>query len=143
VALVGDRERERAAASLQDHFVEGRISIEEFGTRIERVLRARSRSDLRAPLHDLPIHWQASHEFIAAGAGALHKGARLIAFLVIAAMWAICSLALAIPFTVALFAIGRSTAVAVVFAALWGVMTFALWRPWFRSRRSPARPARG
>jgi DUF1707 SHOCT-like domain len=143
VALVGDRERELAAASLQDHFVKGRISLEELGTRIDLAFHARSRSDLRAALRDLPTQWHKSNELIAAGAGVLRKGARLLAFFVTATVWAICSVALAIPFAVTLLALGPSAVVAIVFAALWGVMTFTLWRPWFRSRRSPAHPPGG
>ena len=143
VALVGDRERELAAASLQDHFAKGRLSLEDFGTRIDLALHARSRSDLRAALRDLPTQWRKSNELIAAGAGAFRKGARLLVFFVTATVWAICSFALAIPFAVTLLALGPSAVVAIVFAAFWGAMTFALWRPWFRSRRSPARSPAG
>jgi hypothetical protein len=139
---VGDRERERAAASLQDHFVKGRLSLEELGTRIEQAFGARTRSDVRAALRGLPAQWQRSEELLAAGAGLVHKGARLLAFFATATAWAVCSFALAIPFAVMLIALGPSTVLATVFVALWGVMSVALWRPWFRSRRSSTRPAR-
>jgi hypothetical protein len=143
VARVGDRERERAAASLQDHFVEGRLSLEELGTRIEQAFDARTRSDVRAALGGLPAQWQRGNELLAAGAGMAHKGVRLVAFFATAAAWAICSFTLAIPFAVLVIALGPSTVLATVFVALWGVVSVALWRPWFRSRRSPTRPARG
>ena len=141
MALVGDRERERAAASLRDHYVRGRLSVEELGSRIDLVLHARSRSELRAALRDLPRQWP--NDLVATGAGAIHKGALVLAFFATATVWAICSFALAIPFAVTLLALGPSVVVAMVFAALWGVMTFALWRPWFRFRHSPTHPARG
>ena len=143
VALVGDRERDRAAASLQDHFAKGRISLEDLATRIEVVLQARTRSDLSAALHGLPAQWQRGNEILAAGVSAVHRGARLLAFFATAAAWAVCSFALTIPFAVMLLAVGPSVLLAAVFVALWGAMTIALWRPWFRSRRPPTRPARG
>jgi Domain of unknown function (DUF1707) len=143
VALVGDRERENAAACLQHHFVRGRISLEELGTRIELALHARTRSDLRVALRGLPAQWHRSNELLTAGAGVVHKCVRLLAFFARATAWAICSFALATPFVVTLLALGPSVIVATVFFALWGMMSFILWRPWFRSRRSPTRPARG
>ena len=136
MALVGDRDRDRAAASLQDHFIKGRISLEEFGTRTELALRAHSLSDLRVALRDLPTEWHRRSELFAAGSRAFQKGALLLAFVATATVWAICSFALAVPFALTLLAVGPSTALAVVFAAVWGVMTLALWRPWFRSWRS-------
>jgi hypothetical protein len=140
---VGDHERDRAAASIQDHFVKGRLSLDDLGTRIDLALHARTRSELRAALHGLPAQWQRSNELLAAGASVVHRGARLLAFFATAAAWAVCSFALTIPFAVMLLAVGPSAALAAVFVALWGAMSFALWRPWFRSRRPPTRPARG
>ena len=142
VARVGDRERERAAASLQDHFVKGRLSLEELGTRIELALDARTRSDVRASLRDLPAQWQRSNEIVAAGASMIQRGARILVFFATVAAWAICSAALAVPFTVLAVALGPSTLLAAVFVALWGLMSVLLWRPWFRLRRSAGRPAR-
>jgi len=52
-----------------------------------------------------------------------------------ATVWALCSFALVVPFAVVLLALRPSAAVALAFAVLWGVMTLALWRPWFRLRR--------
>ena len=134
MGLVGDRERERAAASLKDHFAKGRISIEELGKRVELALDARSRSDLRAALSGLS-DWRETNELVASGVGAVRKAARPLVFFATATVWALCSFALVIPFAVVLLALGRSAAVALAFAVLWGVMTLALWRPWFRLRR--------
>jgi len=86
---------------------------------------------LRAALHGLPAQWQRSNELLAAGASVIHRGARLLAFFATAAAWAVCSFALTIPFAVMLLAVGPSAALAAVFVALWGAMSFALWRPWF------------
>ena len=53
--LAGDSERERAAAALREHYVRGRLTLDELAGRTERVLAARSRADLRRALSGLPI----------------------------------------------------------------------------------------
>lgn len=53
--LAGDNERERAAAVLREHYVRGRLTLDELSSRTERVLAARSRSELRAALTGLPL----------------------------------------------------------------------------------------
>lgn len=52
---VGNPERERAIAHLNDAFSTGYLDIAEFEERSERVYSARTRSDLRAVLENLPI----------------------------------------------------------------------------------------
>src|SRR6188472_3314116 len=51
---VGDRERERSAQALRRHYVEGRLDETELSERLERVLQARSRRELRIALRQLP-----------------------------------------------------------------------------------------
>ena len=41
--LAGERDRDRAVALLREHFAEGRLTLEQLGRRVERVLHARSR----------------------------------------------------------------------------------------------------
>src|SRR6476469_2738701 len=53
--FAGDNERERAAALLREHYVRGRLTVDERSSRTERVLAARSRADLRAALIGLPM----------------------------------------------------------------------------------------
>src|ERR1700751_5982557 len=52
--LVGDREREHAALELRRHYSEGRLTLDELAQRLETALRARSGTQLRAALNDLP-----------------------------------------------------------------------------------------
>ena len=59
--LAGDGERERAAASLREHFVRGRLTLEELSERTEVALRARSREELRRSLDGLPGEKGAQH----------------------------------------------------------------------------------
>jgi hypothetical protein len=49
-----DAERQAAAARLKQASVEGRITLEEFGERVGRVLAARTRAELDDLTHDLP-----------------------------------------------------------------------------------------
>ena len=49
-----DAERDWFAAVLQRHFVDGRLSKDEFGVRIDVALHARSLSELYGLIDDLP-----------------------------------------------------------------------------------------
>lgn len=51
---IGDAERERAVARLQDHLAAGRLSAEEFDERMGKALEARTAADLSTLFHDLP-----------------------------------------------------------------------------------------
>lgn len=51
---IGDAERERAAAELGEHFVQGRLTAEEHADRLERVWAARTRAELGPLFRDLP-----------------------------------------------------------------------------------------
>jgi hypothetical protein len=57
MALVGERERERAQAALRRHFLAGRLDDAELSERLELTLRARTRGDLRRALRSLPAAW--------------------------------------------------------------------------------------
>jgi hypothetical protein len=49
-----DEERERTAASLQHHYAAGRLEAEELEERMQLVVAARTRGELRRALADLP-----------------------------------------------------------------------------------------
>lgn len=51
---VSDAERERAAAALGDHYVQGRLSTEEHEQRVDAVWAARTRGDVDDLFRDLP-----------------------------------------------------------------------------------------
>jgi hypothetical protein len=53
---IGDAERERAAAELGEHFVQGRLTAEEHTERLDRVWSARTRAELGPLFRDLPGH---------------------------------------------------------------------------------------
>lgn len=51
---IGDRERDATAAELQEHFANGRLTLEEFNERLDAVFAARTQSDLSRITADLP-----------------------------------------------------------------------------------------
>ena len=51
---IGDADRERVTIRLRDHFAEGRLTREELDERVTAALKARTASDLRAVMADLP-----------------------------------------------------------------------------------------
>jgi hypothetical protein len=51
---VGDADRQDVIAELQRHYVEGRLSTDELGERVNQALAARTAGELAQPLADLP-----------------------------------------------------------------------------------------
>ena len=51
---IGDAERDRAIASLGDHFAAGRLTAEEFDQRMDQAFKARFNEDLEPLFADLP-----------------------------------------------------------------------------------------
>jgi hypothetical protein len=51
---IGDAERDRAVSTLGDHFAAGRLTREEFDTRVDQAMAARFDNDLRPLFVDLP-----------------------------------------------------------------------------------------
>src|SRR5271155_3348237 len=51
---IGDAEREAAAASLREHYAQGRLTLEEFNERLDAALKATMRSQLSSLTRDLP-----------------------------------------------------------------------------------------
>jgi DUF1707 SHOCT-like domain len=49
-----DADRDRAAAALREHLAAGRLTVEEFGDRLERAFAARTLGDLEELMADLP-----------------------------------------------------------------------------------------
>jgi hypothetical protein len=52
---IGDAERDRAVSELGDHFAAGRLTREEFDTRVDQAMAARFDSDLQPLFADLPL----------------------------------------------------------------------------------------
>ena len=125
VILASDGDRERAAASLREHFVRGRLTLEELSERTDLVLRARSRDDLRRACADLP---QFPHRLVA---GAVVRGAALVVF---TGAWLLFSLVLLLVFALTLLIHGATAVVLAAFLLVWLVPTYLLSRLWRRGR---------
>jgi hypothetical protein len=123
VTRASDDERERTVASLREHFVRGRLTLEELTARCELALKARSRGDLRRALADMPpLFPQAIMRGVA-------RGAVLLAF---TGAWIVFSLVLLLAFALTLLIGGISTAGVLVFLVVWLVPTYFLCRGWKR-----------
>jgi hypothetical protein len=60
MTLIGDADRDAAAAELGEHFAAGRLTLDELHDRLGQVLGARTRGQLLHVMADLPTpHWAA------------------------------------------------------------------------------------
>ena len=136
--LVGDHDREQAAAALRRHFANGRLSLTELSDRVDLTLRARSREDLNRALRDLPATWEDLPAIVQTAARRLHRGVRRTKLLfVLVRLWSKLSLGLALVCGVALVA-GAPLATALgAFLIVWALASLATWRAW---RRAASRP---
>ena len=119
--LAGDLDRERAAASLREHFVRGRLTVEELSERTELVLRARSRRELRRPLRGLPL-WDPR--------AVVESFTRALALVVFTAAWLMFSFVLVVVLGVTLIVHGATAPALVAFLLVWLVPTYLLARVW-------------
>ena len=125
--FAGDRDRERAAAALREHYVRGRLTLDELSNRTGRVLRARTREDLRGALSGLPIMLDVSF-----AARSVVRGAMLVVF---TAAYLVFSVALLLVFGLTLLIHGASASALLAFLVVWLVPTYLLTRLW--RRRTP------
>jgi Flp pilus assembly protein TadB len=131
--LAADRDREGAATALREHYVRGRLTLDELSARTERVLTARSRADLRAALAGLPP-FPGAGELASAARHAL-RGAMVVAF---TGVYLIFSLLLALVLGVTLLVHGASSTALIGFLVVWLVPTY-LWSRLFRRGRPDRR----
>ena len=128
--LAGDRDRERATAALQEHYVGGRLTLQELSDRTGRVMVARSRADIRRALSDLPL---ADPDELAARARSLvqsvARGAMLVVF---TGAYLVFSFVLLLVFAVTLLLNGSSGTALVGFLLVWLIPTYLLARLWHR-----------
>jgi hypothetical protein len=126
----GDQDRERAAASLREHYAGGRLSVEELSSRTGRVFSARSRSDIRTELAGLPLLPEA---FGVVGYGRIAqvalRGAILFA---VTAAYVVFSFTLALVLALTVVFAGASVTTLLGFLIAWLIPTYLLTRLWRR-----------
>jgi hypothetical protein len=134
MALIGDRERERAAALLRRHYLQGRLSVEELSERLAVALRARHDREVRLALTGLPpLHADRAAAVGSAVGQALRRGAFLVA---VWSLWWAASLVLLAGFVGSLLLQGLTLTSALVFPALWVAATLAARHLTRRGRRT-------
>jgi hypothetical protein len=137
MSLIGDRERERTAALLRGHYLQGRLSIEEFSERLQVALAARRASELQLALTELPPRWR---ELETIGRPALvvaRAAGRATALLALLCVWCLTTLLLMIAVALSLLLDGPSATTLIAAPGLWLLCTYLLGRA-ARGRR--ARP---
>jgi hypothetical protein len=125
--LAADSDRERATGKLREHYVRGRLTSDELAERVELVVRARSRAELRSALSSLPMFPDA-RELAAHG----RSLARLAVLVVFTGAYLMFSFALLLVLAVTLLVQGASASALVAFLLVWLVPTFLLYRLWHR-----------
>ena len=137
---VGDPERERSAQALRRHYVEGRIDETELSERLERVLQARSRRELRVALRQLPrwgdfeLPQRSDLEHLA------QRGRHAGLVAVVTVVWLMFSAMLFVGFLVWVAANGATLGGFAGFALAWIVVSVLLYRRTALSRRRLHRP---
>ena len=138
MVLAADSDRDRVEAALREHYVRGRLTLEEFTERAGRVLTARSRSELRRALSGLPVLPDVD-EIAAPIRSAARMAVRGALLVVATGAYLVFSLMLLFVLGLALVFGGASAAVLVVFLGVWLVPTVLLTRLWHgRPRRHGA-----
>ena len=121
MALAGDGDRERAVASLREHFLLGRLTLDELSARTEVALRARSLQELRRALAGLPQFT------VRAAAQSAVRGGMLVLF---TGAWLMFSLALLLVLGLTALIHGASAPELAAFLVVWLVPTYLLSRLW-------------
>ena len=129
---VGDRERERTEHALRRHYVEGRLDDTELSERLELVLQARSRRELRIALRQLPRWSDVEHLTERARHGALVA--------VVTVVWLMLSATLFVAFLLWIAGHGATLGGLVAFPIVWIVVSALLYRRTVVSRRRLHRP---
>ena len=126
--FVGDHEREQAAATLREHYVGGRLTLDEVSERIGRVLAARSQAELRGAFSGLPGFSE--------GRSIVRVAARGAALVLFTGAYLMFSMILLFVFALTLLFQGASGSMFLGFLLVWLVPTYLLTRLW---RRKEAR----
>jgi hypothetical protein len=135
----GDRERERATAALREHYVGGRLTVDELSHRTGRVLTARSRAEVRSALSGLPVLPDA-RELADRGRSALQATLRAAVLVLLTGAYLVFSALLLLVLALTLLFHGASDTTLAGFLVAWLVPTYLLTRLWHRRppRRRPS-----
>src|SRR5215831_12856346 len=135
MALIGDRDRDRAVELLKRHYLRGRLTAEELAERLELALRARRDGEVRLALAELPTARGDQAGGPRAGLEAMwHAAGRAVFVVAVWTLWWAASLVLLIGFVSAVVLRGFSP-VTVALPLLWLLCTLAARQITRRGRR--------
>jgi hypothetical protein len=126
VALAGDLDRERAAASLREHYVRGYLTLDEFSRRTGRILSARSRGQVQRGLVGLSR---------VTFAELVQTAVRDVVLVVVTGAYVVFSLVLALVLGLTILLHGVSPSSFLAIAVIWLVPTYLFARLRHRNAR--------
>jgi hypothetical protein len=129
--IVGDAERERAVVALREHFVRGRLTVDDLSARTERALAAGTRAELQRTLAGLPASLDGL-DLLTRGRVAAQAAVRGVLLAVLTAAYVLFSLLLLLVLSVTLLVHGASAVTLVAFLVVWLVPTYLVSRLWHR-----------
>jgi hypothetical protein len=124
VAMVSTTERDGAAEALRRHYVNGRLTLDEFSDRMRIALKARRGWELRRALWGLPPAWRDVDEVRRIA----REAKRRVVMAVIAMLWVFASLVLLLSFGMSAVLDGMTTGEVVGYPVAWLVVTALAWR---------------
>jgi DUF1707 SHOCT-like domain len=119
MALAGDVDRERASASLREHYAGGYLTLDEFSRRTGRVLSARSRGQVQRALFGLSRP---------SAVDAARSAVRDLVLAVVSGAYVVFSLVLALALGLTVLLHGVSMSAFLVIAVVWLVPTYLFAR---------------
>ena len=132
--LASDRDRDRAATALREHYVRGRLSLEELSSRTELALAARSRADLRHAVVGLPLVGDVQ-ELLEQGRSVARSVVRGLVLAAMTAAYLLFTLVLVVVVPLVLLIHGATGRELLALLVVWLVPTYLLSRLWRRGLR--------
>ena len=132
--LASDRDRDRTAAALREHYTRGRLSLEELSSRTELALAARSRADLRRAVVGLPLVADVQ-ELVQQGRSVARSVVRGLVLAAMTAAYLLFTLVLVVVVPLVLLIHGATGGELLALLVVWLVPTYLLSRLWRRGLR--------
>ncbi len=123
VALVSSAEREGTATALRRHYVNGRLTLDEFSDRMRLTLAARRGWELRRALWGLPPLWRDVDEL----QRITRAVKRRVVMAIIVFLWIVASFVMMLSFAVGAVVHGPTTTEVVGYTVAWLLVSALAW----------------
>ena len=124
MAFVSTTDRDGAAEALRRHYVNGRLTLDEFSDRLRIALKARRGWELRRALWGLPPVWRDADEMRRIAREAQRRVVRAI----VAMLWVVASLVLLLAFAMSAIPDGPTIADVIAYPVAWLIVTALAWQ---------------